>query len=119
MSEVIIKSILPVRMPCIFHVLTGLYCPGCGGTRALESLLSGHLLVSFFYHPLVLYCAVLAVVFVVSYGLYFITKREKFRLPFPNRLVHIGIVLTVLNFIIKNAIILLGGPAVLDLLPPV
>ncbi|MEO7210287.1 MAG: DUF2752 domain-containing protein [Chitinophagaceae bacterium] len=27
---------------CPFHVLTGLYCPGCGSQRALSALLHGH-----------------------------------------------------------------------------
>ncbi len=27
---------------CPFHRLTGLYCPGCGGQRALHELLHGH-----------------------------------------------------------------------------
>jgi len=29
---------------CLFHKLTGLNCPGCGGTRAAYQLLHGHLL---------------------------------------------------------------------------
>ncbi|HWC61652.1 MAG TPA: DUF2752 domain-containing protein [Verrucomicrobiae bacterium] len=34
-------SIFP---PCIFHQVTGLDCPGCGGQRALHELLHGHLI---------------------------------------------------------------------------
>lgn len=29
---------------CPLHAWTGLYCPGCGSTRALHQLLHGHLL---------------------------------------------------------------------------
>lgn len=28
---------------CMFHQLTGLYCPGCGATRALSAMLHGEL----------------------------------------------------------------------------
>lgn len=45
------------RIPCLFHELTGFYCPGCGGTRAVLALLAGHPVLSFLYHPLVPYCA--------------------------------------------------------------
>ncbi|MFI5378183.1 MAG: DUF2752 domain-containing protein [Tepidisphaerales bacterium] len=30
--------------PCLFHVLTHLYCPGCGSQRAAHQLLHGRLL---------------------------------------------------------------------------
>jgi Protein of unknown function (DUF2752) len=33
--------------PCLFHSLTGLDCPGCGGTRALYQLLHGHIETAF------------------------------------------------------------------------
>jgi hypothetical protein len=29
--------------PCPFHLLTGLYCPGCGLTRAICELACGHI----------------------------------------------------------------------------
>lgn len=36
----------PVLAPffpaCPFHTLTGLHCPGCGSTRALHALFTGH-----------------------------------------------------------------------------
>ncbi|NBO69439.1 MAG: DUF2752 domain-containing protein [Bacteroidetes bacterium] len=28
-------------IPCMFHLTTGLHCPGCGSTRAIASLLRG------------------------------------------------------------------------------
>lgn len=42
-------------LPCLFHLLTGFYCPGCGGTRAILLLFRGDFAGSFQYHPLVLY----------------------------------------------------------------
>lgn len=37
---------------CVFHALTGLDCPGCGGTRALHQLLHGHVAEAFALNPL-------------------------------------------------------------------
>ena len=50
-----------ILLPCIFHKLTGLYCPGCGGTRAVYWLLKGNVAYSLHYHSIVLYGAVLYV----------------------------------------------------------
>ena len=50
---------------CVFKKTVGLYCPGCGGTRALKALLSGHPLLSLYAHPAVLYFAVFYVVFML------------------------------------------------------
>lgn len=33
-----------IDLPCYFNRLTGLYCPGCGATRALHELLHGRFL---------------------------------------------------------------------------
>ena len=38
--------------PCPLHALTGLYCPGCGSTRALHQLLHGHVAAAFDFNPL-------------------------------------------------------------------
>ncbi|MBK8500480.1 MAG: DUF2752 domain-containing protein [Flavobacteriales bacterium] len=43
-------------LPCPFHWLTGLYCPGCGSQRALHDLLHGRL-GDAFGHNAALICA--------------------------------------------------------------
>ena len=37
---------------CLFHDLTGLWCPGCGTTRALHQLLHGNLAAAFRFNAL-------------------------------------------------------------------
>lgn len=49
-------------MPCLFHRFTGLYCPGCGGTRAFLMLLRGRVFLSLVYHPIVV-CACAAALY--------------------------------------------------------
>jgi len=38
--------------PCPLHLVTGLYCPGCGSLRALHQLLHGHVTRAFSLNPL-------------------------------------------------------------------
>lgn len=39
-------------LPCIFYLLTGLYCPGCGAGRACYSILHLRFKDAFCYNPL-------------------------------------------------------------------
>jgi len=38
---------------CVFHQVTGLECPGCGGLRAAYQLMHGHLAAAWRYNALV------------------------------------------------------------------
>ena len=38
--------------PCVFNLLTGLLCPGCGGTRALHARVHGDVGAAFAFNPL-------------------------------------------------------------------
>jgi len=42
-----------IAIPCVFHELTGLYCPGCGITRVILSLLRLDAYQAIRYNPLV------------------------------------------------------------------
>ncbi len=52
--------------PCMLRTITGLYCPGCGGTRAVIALLHGDILYSLYCHPAVPYGAAMFAWFLFS-----------------------------------------------------
>jgi hypothetical protein len=56
-------SIFP---PCLFHTLSGLYCAGCGVTRALHALLHGDLHLAIKMNPLLVISAPALALIVVS-----------------------------------------------------
>lgn len=86
--------------PCAFFTRTGLYCPGCGGTRALKSLLRGDIIRAFLYHPFVVYFA-FAYMFFMVYE--FCKKHFKtFRKIFPVEIViDVGVGFLLLQWIVK------------------
>lgn len=90
---------------CAFWTFLGVYCPGCGGTRAVKALLDGHLLESLWYHPLVMYGVVLYFSLMISWTfaklhLFGIKRGLKFRAGyFYGMLVVIAV-----NFILKNVL---------------
>ena len=107
------------KLPCMFREITGLYCPGCGGTRAVKALLKARPLVSFFYHPFVIYTAAVAFWFAVSYMIYWKTKNPKYRLYLEDRYIYVGLGIIGLNFIVKNFVLLVMNMDLLTMLPAV
>ncbi len=49
MSEMSVREVSLI--PCIFHSLTDLVCPGCGMTRACLALVQGKFGAAWDYHP--------------------------------------------------------------------
>lgn len=127
-------NLMKLIPPCIFHRLSGLYCPGCGGTRAVKALMEGHFVASFFHHPFVLYCAVLYALFMISHTLEWIAAHKKISrkvisqeskfpikqkkslhekhlvkgLSFNIRYVYIGVILILVQWIVKNLLAIFG-----------
>ena len=97
-------DLLETIYPCFFLETTGFYCPGCGGTHAVVSLVTGHPLDSLLAHPFVIYVAGCALVFAVTNTIARI--RRKGYLPFRMIFVYIGIAILLLQWIIKNACLL-------------
>lgn len=47
----LLVSMTPIVIPCVFHEITGLLCPGCGVTRMLLAISRGEFVEAFGYNP--------------------------------------------------------------------
>ena len=99
-----LKLFLP---PCIFHSLTGLYCPGCGGTRAVLFLLHGQVGKSFYYNPAVSYAILFAFAYMISHTLKHVTKGRIRGFHYRNGYCYLGVALFVANWVWKNYMLLI------------
>lgn len=95
--------------PCTFYSTVGVYCPGCGGTRAVNYLLHGQFFQSFIYHPVVLYTGLLILCYMFSHSLSLLTKGRVKAMLFRPIYFYIMIGIILMNWIVKDALIVFGG----------
>lgn len=94
-------------IPCMFQRLTGLYCPGCGGTRAVKAFFRGDILASIMLHPLVVYGSGLFIWYMFSNTIQLLSgDKLRIGMKYRNLYVWIGVLLIAANCIIKNIMIL-------------
>jgi hypothetical protein len=70
--------------PCPFHAATGLWCPGCGSTRATHELLHANVAGAFSLNPLFVLVVPFAAYVYAAWALRLTTGRELPR-PRPSR----------------------------------
>ena len=104
-------SILPIEIsdiagPCIFHQITGLYCPGCGGTRAVIAFAHCRFLKSFYYHPVVLYGGFVYILFMVRGMIASLSKEKYPYMKFSFIYIYIAIGIIIIQFILKNILLI-------------
>lgn len=90
---------------CSFRHVTGLFCPGCGGTHAIQALANGNLRDSFRYHPLILYTAACFAIFLIlntaAFGIRKKFPDKNFFVHFHVHYVYVGIGIIFLQWILK------------------
>ena len=77
-------------IPCIFHELTGLYCPGCGITRMFFSIIRLDFYQAFRYNPLVFILLILYLLFKI------------FKVKLPKNSIYILLIIVILYGIFRN-----------------
>lgn len=107
-------SLFRQGFPCLFQLITGLYCPGCGGTRASVYLMRGKLLESLHYHPLVAYLAVVILLELGSWAASKVFHKPELHVKRYVMFAYIGAAIVLLNWGWKNYYLAVRG---IDLLP--
>lgn len=105
----IFRQMFRQGFPCLFQLVTGFYCPGCGGTRAVWALLHGRVLLSLRYHPLVLYMAVVVSVELASWLLARVRKNPRWYLGHEIFFICVGGAIVLVNWIFKNYMLAVKG----------
>lgn len=85
-----------IGIPCIFHKLTGFYCPGCGTTRAIISLIKFNPYQALRYNMLTIFLIPLASLYCI-YKYILNGKKE-----IPNWVWFILLAITIIFFILRN-----------------
>lgn len=87
-------------IPCPFHKLTGLYCPGCGITRMILSILQLDFYQAFRYNAFLMILLPFALVYGILYFTAWIQDRQVPRLP--NIVWNILLIAAIAFMIIRN-----------------
>jgi len=88
---------------CPFHKLTGWYCPGCGGQRALHEVLHGRILAALYLNAFaVLFFLPLAAYAYLAYALRVLGLAQLPRLALKDRHVLALIAVMILFGIVRN-----------------
>ena len=91
---------------CWVRESTGLFCPGCGATRALLCLFRCDIAASLWYHPAVLYTACVLGCFFVR-GCICIASKGRFPfMKFRTGYIYLGLGIVLLQCALKNIALL-------------
>lgn len=93
---------VPVGLPCPFLAITGLWCPFCGGTRALDALASGEVVTAVGMNVLVV---LLVPLVVIEWGRWTVGRargRPTSFMNYSSRVIALAAAVAVLYAVVRN-----------------
>lgn len=91
-----LNKVFNFTIPCLFHEITNLYCPGCGITRMFLALFKLDFYQAFRYNPLVFILLILSIV-------YFLVKKiGKLNFKIPNYIYYYLLFIVIIYGILRN-----------------
>lgn len=95
-----------LKGPCFFHEVLHVYCPGCGGTRAVYELLQLKLWRSFVDHPLVIFTAAILVEYYIGEIITLICRNGKRYYYVRVWFCYVALGIIVVNVVLKNVLLI-------------
>ena len=103
----LIKTVFSAE--CGFRVRHGIYCPGCGGTRALIALLEGNLIQSLRYNPTT-FLFLLDIFLMILFWVIRKKTKQKYRFIRFQLLYNVGFLLFIgVYFVVRNYLWVVHG----------
>ena len=90
--------------PCLSNTYLHIYCPGCGGTRALTSLLRLSFVESCMCNPIVIYIFIIFLYYYIKNTLYILSNGKFSPFVFKTSIVYIALIILFTNFILRNVL---------------
>ena len=91
-----LNKVFNFTIPCLFHEIINLYCPGCGITRMFLALFKLDFYQAFRYNPLVFILLILSIV-------YFLVKKiGKLNFKLPNYVYYYLLFIVIIYGILRN-----------------
>ena len=100
----IIAPILNIYVPCVFNEITGLYCPGCGVTRMLKSMLHLEFYQAFRYNPLLFIFSPFILFMIINYIYCYYKKKKSLLFTMPKWILIILLIIVFSYWILRNII---------------
>lgn len=91
-------------LPCLFNVVTGYQCAGCGGTRSFFALINGDIVSSFKYNAFVPCMLIFFIIAYVRLLLKIVFEKNIRVFPKNDNWIFIPLIVFLMYFIVRNFI---------------